>query len=219
MPTYAIVESGGKQYRVEKGQVLLVDRLAEDEGAKVPLRAVMFRSDDDTVLEPAGLEKVKVEAKVAGHERGPKIRVFKYKAKKGYRKRRGHRSELTRLEITDVAMGSRKPAAKKAAEEPAKAAAPKQPKAAPEESSTPAGEQAGADQTSAAGALPEGIGKPATRALEEAGLTTLKQVAGKTGAELLALHGIGPKAVEALEEALAAADLSLKQTDESKESD
>jgi large subunit ribosomal protein L21 len=50
---------------------------------------------------------------VAGHERGPKIRVFKYRAKKGYRKRAGHRSELTRLEITDVKMLQRKPAAKK----------------------------------------------------------------------------------------------------------
>ena len=59
------------------------------------------------------LEKVKVEAKVAGHERGPKIRVFKYRPKKGYRSRAGHRSELTRLEITDVKMLRSKPAAAK----------------------------------------------------------------------------------------------------------
>jgi len=110
MPTYAIVESGGKQYRVEEGQSLLVDRIAEDEGAKVGLRAVMFRSDDDTVLGPKELEKVKVEAKVTGHERGQKIKVFKYKAKKGYRKHKGHRSELTRLEVTEVKMLSRRPA-------------------------------------------------------------------------------------------------------------
>ncbi len=115
MPTYAIVESGGKQYRVEEGQSLLVDRIAEDEGAKVGLRAVMFRSDDDTVLGPKELEKVKVEAKVTGHERGQKIKVFKYKAKKGYRKHKGHRSELTRLEVTEVKMLSRKPAASKQA--------------------------------------------------------------------------------------------------------
>jgi len=111
--TYAIVESGGKQYRAEKGTTLIVDRLAAEEGAKVDLRAVMFR-DDDVVLDADKLAKVKVEATVAGHERGEKIRVFKYKAKKGYRKRAGHRSELTRLEVTEVKMLSRKPAAPKA---------------------------------------------------------------------------------------------------------
>ena len=115
--TYAIVESGGKQYRAEKGTVLVVDRLSEDEGAKVNLRAVMFRGDGDDVVTAGGdLEKVKVEAKVSEHMRGEKIRVFKYKAKKGYRKRAGHRSELTRLEVTEVKMLTRKPAAKKAAE-------------------------------------------------------------------------------------------------------
>jgi large subunit ribosomal protein L21 len=201
MPTYAIVESGGKQYRVEKGQSLLVDRLHEDEGAKVPLRAVMFRDDDDTVLSPSDLEKVKVEAKVAGHERGPKIRVFKYRAKKGYRKRRGHRSELTRLEITDVAMLTRKPAARKKAEDENEA---------PKADETPKAQ---------AGGLPEDIGKPATRALEEAGLDTLEKVSEKTADELLELKGIGPKAVEALEEALADAGLSLKQSDDNEEND
>jgi ribosomal protein L21 len=131
MDTYAIIETGGKQYRVEKGQSLVVDRLHEDEGAKVALRAVMLRTDDDVVLDPGGLEKVRVEAKVAGHERGEKIRVFKYKAKKGYRRRSGHRSELTRLEVTDVKQLARKPAAKKAEAEkpPAKKAAAKKPAA------------------------------------------------------------------------------------------
>src|SRR3954469_15802234 len=111
--TYAIIESGGKQYRAEKGTTLVVDRLKADEGAKVNLRAVMFRGDkaDDVILGGADLEKVKVEATVAGHERGQKIRVFKYRAKKGFRRRQGHRSELTRLEVTEVKMLTRKPAA------------------------------------------------------------------------------------------------------------
>jgi large subunit ribosomal protein L21 len=108
---YAVVETGGKQYRVEKGTTLLVDRLPADEGAKVDLRAVALLDKDLVVGKDA--EKVKVEAKVAGHERGPKIRVFKYRAKKGYRKRAGHRSELTRLEVTEIKMLQRKPAAKK----------------------------------------------------------------------------------------------------------
>jgi large subunit ribosomal protein L21 len=116
--SYAIVESGGKQYRAEKGETLLVDRLPAEEGEKVTLRPVAFRSDQKVVVESRELEKVKVEAVIAGHERGPKVRIFKYKPKKGYRRRGGHRSELTRLEVTDVRMLSRKPAAKKA--EPAK---------------------------------------------------------------------------------------------------
>jgi large subunit ribosomal protein L21 len=108
MATYAVIETGGKQYRVEKGSTLLVDRLSAKEGDKVNLQAVAFR-DKEMVL-GKDLEKVKVEATVAGHERGPKLRVFKYRPKKGYRRRAGHRSELTRLEITDVKMLTRKPA-------------------------------------------------------------------------------------------------------------
>ncbi|HET8592947.1 MAG TPA: 50S ribosomal protein L21 [Solirubrobacterales bacterium] len=111
--SYAVIETGGKQYRVEKGSTLLVDRMSAKEGEKVNLRAVAFR-DKDMIL-GKDLEKVKVEAKVAGHERGPKLRVFKYRPKKGYRRRAGHRSELTRLEVTDVKMLSRKPAAAKTA--------------------------------------------------------------------------------------------------------
>ena len=110
---YAIVESGGKQYRAEKGASLLVDRVPADEGAKVTLRALMFRGDGDVVLETKELEKVKVEAVVAEHLRGDKIRVFKYRPKKGYRRRAGHRQDLSRLEVTEVKMLTRKPAATK----------------------------------------------------------------------------------------------------------
>jgi len=109
MASYAVVETGGKQYRVEKGTELLVDRLTAKEGDKVDLRPVAFR--DKQMVLGKDLDKVKVEAKVTGHERGPKIRIFKYRAKKGYRKRAGHRSELTRLEVTDLKMLQRKPAA------------------------------------------------------------------------------------------------------------
>jgi len=104
MSTYAIVESGGKQYKVEEGTSLLVDRLDAKEGDKVALRPVLFRGDDVLAGEKA-LGKVKVEAKVAEHLRGPKVKVFKYKAKKGYRRRAGHRSELTRLEVTTLKGG------------------------------------------------------------------------------------------------------------------
>jgi large subunit ribosomal protein L21 len=112
---YAVVETGGKQYKVEQGTSLLVDRLDAKQGDKVALRAVMFR-DTDVIAAPKELEKVKVEAKVAEHLRGPKIKVFKYKAKKGYRRKAGHRSELTKLEVTEVKLLK---SATKAKEKPA----------------------------------------------------------------------------------------------------
>ena len=120
MSDYAIVESGGQQFRVEKGTELVVDRMPDDEGAKVLLRPVAFLGDGKLVATGDDLEKVKVEATVAKHMRGPKLTVFKYKAKKGYRRRAGHRQDQTRLEVTEVKMLSRKPAAKKpAAKKPA----------------------------------------------------------------------------------------------------
>ena len=102
---YAIVKTGGKQYRVEEGQTLLVERLRVDEGATVDLEPVLFRSSD-TVFDADGLGKVSVQARVVGHERGPKIRVFKFKPKRGYKRTAGHRQELTRIEVTKVSNGS-----------------------------------------------------------------------------------------------------------------
>ena len=112
--TYAIVKSGGKQYRVEPGQRLLVERLAAEEGDTVALEPLLYRGEDGLV-DGDGLAKVKVEAMILGHQRGPKLVVLKYKPKRGYKRRTGHRQELTRIEITSVKLLSRKPAAKKAA--------------------------------------------------------------------------------------------------------
>ncbi len=126
MNTYAVIESGGKQYKVEKGTSLLVDRLSAKEGDKVALRPVMFR-DKEVVAGAKELEKVKVEATVTEHLRGEKIKVFKYKPKKGYRRRAGHRSELTKLEVTEVKLLTRKPAAAKEAPAEAKPAAAEKP--------------------------------------------------------------------------------------------
>ena len=75
---YAIVKTGGKQYRVEQGQTLLVERLPADEGATVALEPLLVRSDE-SVFDAAGLAKATVEAKILEHLRGPKIRVFKFK--------------------------------------------------------------------------------------------------------------------------------------------
>jgi large subunit ribosomal protein L21 len=116
---YAVVKVGGKQFRVEKGDSIVVDRLPEDEGAKVALEPLLFADGKKAVFEGSDLEKVKVEAVVQGHERGRKIHVLKFKPKKGYKRRAGHRSELTRLEIGDIKVLTRKPATKKAGEDKA----------------------------------------------------------------------------------------------------
>jgi large subunit ribosomal protein L21 len=142
---YAIVKTGGKQYRVEQGSSLLVERLPVDEGAKVSLEPLLFVDGKNVVDERDGLSKIKVEAKVLAHERGPKLRIVKFKPKRGYKRRTGHRQELTRIEVTALkpaaarATRSRsEPAAKPAAEPAAEPAA----KPAIEPAAKPAAEAA-----------------------------------------------------------------------------
>ncbi len=106
---YAIVKTGGKQYRVERGQRLLVERLAAEEGADVALEPLLFRSEQ-AVFDEAGLKDVKVTAKVLAHVRGERLRVFKFKPKRGYKRRTGHRQSLTEIEVTDITAGRSKPA-------------------------------------------------------------------------------------------------------------
>jgi large subunit ribosomal protein L21 len=124
---YAIVKVGGKQYRVEKGDSLLVDRMPDEEGATVRLKPLLLAPDgkDEPVFGSDALAKVKVEATVAGHVRGPKIHVLKFKPKQGYKRRQGHRSELTRLEIADIELLGRKSPASKKADQQGKADQPK----------------------------------------------------------------------------------------------
>ena len=102
---YAIVKTGGKQYRVEEGQTLLVERLPDEEGATVTLAPLLYAADD-AVFDPDGLKRVSVKARVVGHERGEKLRIFKFKPKRGYKRTTGHRQELTRLEITELSLGA-----------------------------------------------------------------------------------------------------------------
>jgi large subunit ribosomal protein L21 len=115
---YAIVKTGGKQYRVEEGQSLLVERLPDSDGSKVQLEPLLYVDGAD-VLDGEDLAKVRVEAKVLAHERGPKLRIVKFKPKRGYKRRTGHRQELTRLEVTGIKLAARRAAAKKPAADPA----------------------------------------------------------------------------------------------------
>ena len=133
---YAIVKTGGKQYRVERGQRLLVERLPAAEGESVALEPILYRSDE-AVFDKTGLANVKVTAKVIAHERGEKLRVFKFKPKRGYKRRTGHRQELTRIEVTELALGggSRSKAAKETVAAAPAAAKPADEKAAPAKTS------------------------------------------------------------------------------------
>jgi large subunit ribosomal protein L21 len=117
---YAIVKTGGKQYRVERGQTLLVERLAVEEGADVALEPILYRSEE-AVFDKAGLKDVTVTAKVLAHVRGEKLRVFKFKPKRGYKRRTGHRQDLTKIEVTEIAAGKAKAAAKASTAKPASA--------------------------------------------------------------------------------------------------
>ncbi|HWK16436.1 MAG TPA: 50S ribosomal protein L21 [Solirubrobacteraceae bacterium] len=118
---YAIVKTGGKQYRVEEGQWLLVERLPDDDGASIALHPLLV-VDGSNVVDGAGLDNVKVEARILAHERGPKLRVVKFKPKRGYKRHNGHRQDLTRIQITGITLpgGTAKesPAAERKSPEP-----------------------------------------------------------------------------------------------------
>jgi large subunit ribosomal protein L21 len=116
--SYAIVRVGGKQYRVKEGDSIVVDRLSAGEGDKIELEPLLFADGDNAVFEGAALGKVKVQATVTGHERGTKIHGLKFKPKRGYKRRFGHRADLTRLEIGSIkAQARRSSGAKKQQED------------------------------------------------------------------------------------------------------
>jgi large subunit ribosomal protein L21 len=99
--SYAIVKTGGKQYRVQEGLTFLVERLPTAEGEDVNLEPLLF-VDGEQLVDGDGLSGVQVAATVVAHERGPKLRVVKFKPKRGYKRRNGHRQDLTRLQIKSI---------------------------------------------------------------------------------------------------------------------
>lgn len=103
---YAVVTVGGHQHRVTTGDRLLVERCEAQVGSSILLSPVLFAVTDDGVVAPDKLAHVAVEATVLGHPRGRKLYVFKYKAKKRYRKMRGYRSDLTEIRVSRVEVGT-----------------------------------------------------------------------------------------------------------------
>jgi len=103
---FAVIQTGGKQHRVEPGQTIEVEKLLIDEGQTVELTEVLLVSDDNGVRQGRPLVNgAKVVGRVVKQTRGPKIIVFKYKPKVRYRKKTGHRQSITRIAITDIISG------------------------------------------------------------------------------------------------------------------
>jgi large subunit ribosomal protein L21 len=100
---YAVVKSGGKQYKVSAGDVLRVEKLDVPVGDKITLDEVLLLSDGKNIqVEPTDLAQAKVTARVTGHGRRRKVVVFKYKRRKRYRRKQGHRQWFTELAIENI---------------------------------------------------------------------------------------------------------------------
>ncbi len=100
---YAIVRAGGRQEKVEVGSIVVMNRTAGDDKGMISLDPVLVVDGDTVTSDATALSKITVEAEVVRDERGPKIVIQKYKNKTGYKKRQGHRQELTRVKVTKIA--------------------------------------------------------------------------------------------------------------------
>ena len=108
---YAVIKSGGKQYRVAAESTLRVEKLPGDVGASVDLTEVLMVVDGDRVeVGRPILEGVKVEAEITAHGRGPKLRIVKFKRRKHYRKQMGHRQDFTEITIRSIQLAGPPPA-------------------------------------------------------------------------------------------------------------
>ncbi len=122
---YAIIESGGKQYRAVEGQTIAVDRLSDEAGKQVDLRALLMADGDDFMVGTPAIEGIQVKATVLSHILGPKVNRFKYSPKKRIRVRGGHRQQFTQLTIDFIGRPGEERKVEKKAEEPvAEAEAP-----------------------------------------------------------------------------------------------
>ena len=99
---YAIVRSGGHQYKVAVGDVVEVNLVNDKVGDKVNLQALLLVDGDKVTADKGALEKASVTAEVLGETKGPKIRILKYKNKTGYKKRQGHRQRYTQVKVTGI---------------------------------------------------------------------------------------------------------------------
>ena len=171
---YAVVTTGGKQYRVEAGSELMIERLAADAGSSVTFDRVLLVGDGETVtVGTPTVEGATVSGTVLGEALGPKLIIFKFKQKVKYRRTAGHRQHLTRVRIDEISASGKKAKAEKVekaekpekAERPAKASAKAEPEAdKPKRARKPA---AKASDTTEATDKPKRTRKPAAKKTQE----------------------------------------------------
>ncbi|MCB2097817.1 MAG: 50S ribosomal protein L21 [Parvularculaceae bacterium] len=181
---YAVVKTGGKQYRVAKDDVLKIERLPGEEGDIITLDEVLMLGEGSAVTVGAPLiAGASVAAEIVEQARGPKIIIFKKRRRQNYRRKKGHRQLLTVVKITDILTDGAKPSAKKAAE--------KKPAAKKEAAKKEIVAADFVDDVSLIG----GVGPKLKEKLAEYGVTSLKQIADMSQAdvakmdEALDLHG------------------------------
>ena len=183
---YAVIKTGGKQYRVAKDEIIAVEKLAGEAGASLDLGEVLMLSDDKgTTIGSPLVEGASVSAEVVEQTRGDKIIVFKKKRRKNYRRKKGHQQDLTLLRITDINV----PGAKRAAKSDASTTAKKEdaaPTEAAEETKTP---DAAAEAAVVEAAAPEAEAKPKKKAAPKT-----KAAASKTKASSAEKTAAKPKA-------------------------
>lgn len=99
---YAIVRSGGRQHKVAVGDIVEIDRVADEAGSSISLQPLMLVDGDDITTDASVLGKASVTAEVLGEIKGPKIRILKYKNKTGYKRHQGHRQKYTQVKVTGI---------------------------------------------------------------------------------------------------------------------
>lgn len=173
---YAVIKTGGKQYRVAADDKLQIEKLPGEAGDIVEFTDVLMVASDGSVDVGAPfVAGATVAAEILGQVRGPKVIIFKKHRRKHFRRKNGHRQDLTSVQITEILTGGAKPA-KKAAEKPAKAE--KTAEAAP--LAAPIGDKKAADDLSLIG----GVGPKILKTLNDLGYTTYAQIANLTGDEI-----------------------------------
>ncbi|MCH8488352.1 MAG: 50S ribosomal protein L21 [Oceanicaulis sp.] len=192
---YAVIKTGGKQYRVAQGDILRVEKLDAEAGDVVTFdQVLMIGGEGDPLVGAPGVDGASVTAEVLDERKDKKVLIFKKRRRQNYRRKRGHRQWITVISIAEIlkpgaksALGGKKKAAKPAAE-PAPDAAPAKPakaEAKPAKAPAKAKAAAGADDLTQL----NGVGPAYAKKLAEAGVTTFAQVAAWTEADLDRLDG------------------------------